>query len=367
MIKRYYFPVLILIHGMLHLTGFLSEFELVDVMQFRQTFPKPFNNLWLIAGLLFAFTAFLLAFRNRRWWLCGIVAVAFSQVLVIVFWQEAKFATIPNVVILVAALTAAAACFFKRKFDRDVKTGLQQKAYFGDSLLTETDISQLPDPVKKYIRFAGCMGKAKVNNFRVEFTGKLRKDEQSAWMPFTSEQYNFMHTPTRLFFMKAWMKNLPVAGYHCFLDGRASMDIRLFSLFKVQYQDGPEMDLSETVTFFNDMCCLAPATLIDKRITWLEVLDGNVRASFTNNHLTVSAWLHFNEAGALVNFISLDRYAADTGTQLPWATPLKDYQEINGFNLMRDAETIYSYPDRDLCYGTFRLDGVKYNCIIKDL
>lgn len=33
---------------------------------------------------------------------------------------------------------------------------------------------------------------------------------------------------------------------------------RLLSLVNVQFQKRPEMDLSENVTFFDDMCCLAP-------------------------------------------------------------------------------------------------------------
>ena len=77
------------------------------------------------------------------------------------------------------------------------------------------------------------------------------------------------------------------------------MDIRLLSLFKVQYQDGKEMDISETVTFFNNMCCLAPPTLIDKRIKRIEVEGNKVKASFTNN-ITVKAWLYFNEKGIKV-------------------------------------------------------------------
>jgi hypothetical protein len=80
-------------------------------------------------------------------------------------------------------------------------------------------------------------------------------------MPFTSEQYNFMDASTRLFFMKAVMKGLPLSGFHSFTNGDAFMDIRLLSLFKVQYQSGKEMGIAETVTFFNDMCCMAPASL----------------------------------------------------------------------------------------------------------
>ncbi|MEO6285782.1 MAG: DUF6544 family protein [Dyadobacter sp.] len=267
-----------------------------------------------------------------------------------------------GLILLGIAITRYALWRYQNQYRSDVKTGLQQPTYFGNSLLTETDIQTLPEPVKRYLRFSGSLGKPKVNNFKIEFTGKIRKDEQAEWMPFTSQQYNFMQTPTRLFFMKASMKRLPVAGYHSFRNGVAFMDIRLFSLFRVQYQQGPEMDLSETVTFFNDMCCLAPATLIDKRIKWLEVQGNQVKASFTNNHITISAWLYFNDDGALSNFISQDRFSADAGKQLPWATPLKDYQQINGYKLMRNAQTIYTYPDRDLTYGTFELVGVAYNC-----
>lgn len=147
----------------------------------------------------------------------------------------------------------------------DVKKRLEQQE---TSLLTEHDLMDLPAAVQKYIRFSGAVGKPKVTNFRVEFSGGIRRNAQSEWMQFQSDQYNFMHATTRHFFMKAIMKHLPVAGYHFYNDGNAYMDIRLFSCFKIQYQNGAKMDVSETVTFFNDMCCMAPATLIDKRIEW---------------------------------------------------------------------------------------------------
>ncbi len=81
------------------------------------------------------------------------------------------------------------------------------------------------------------------------------------------------------------------------------------------------------------MCCMAPATLIDKRIKWIETDGDNVKAEFTNNNITISAWLYFNDHGELINFISEDRYAYDDNKimrKLPWHTPLKDYKEVDG-------------------------------------
>jgi hypothetical protein len=359
---RIAFLVLVIVHGLIHLFGFVKAFGLSDVKQLTQTISKPFGVIWLLAFVFFVIAAVMFAFKTRWWWMFGFIAFVTSQVLIIFFWHDAKFGTIANVIILIVIIIGYGAWSYYGKYQDDVKTGLQQKEYFQNSELSETDIQQLPEPVKKYLRYTGSIGKPKVNNFKIEFTGKIRKDEQSEWMPFTSEQYNFMETPTRLFFMKATMKGLPIGGYHCFKNGVAVMDIRLFSLFKVQYQQGAEMNLSETVTFFNDMCVMAPPTLIDKRIKWLEVGSNKVQASFTNNNITVAAWLYFNDKGELINFISGDRYAIDTGKQFPWATPLKDYHEINGYQLMGNAETIYSYPDRDLVYGTFKLIRIKYNC-----
>lgn len=342
--------------------GFVKAFGYAEVKQLTITISKPSGLFWLSACVLFLLAAILLFFKADYWWLIAFVAIAISQVLIFTAWHDAKFGTIANVLLLIAVLLAFSAQRYYNTYTSDVKTNLLQLAYFGNEDLTEADLTPLPEPVKNYLRYTGCLGKPKVNNFKIKFKGKIRKNEQSEWMPFTSEQYNFMHTPTRLFFMKAVMKKLPVAGYHCFVNGSAFMDIRLFSLIKVQYKDGAEMNMAETVTFFNDMCCLAPATLIDKRIKWLDADSNSVKASFTNNGITINATLYFNKEGALINFISNDRYDHDAGKKLPWKTPLSNYSTINGQLFPQHADAIYQYPEGDLCYGMFETTSVEYNC-----
>ena len=359
---RIIFLLLITIHGLIHLMGFAKAFQYAEMKQLIIAISKPVGLMWLIATSLFITSAILFLLKKDYWAIFSIAAVVISQIVIILSWHDAKFGTIANVIILIASIIGYGTWSYYNKYQNDVETNLQQKEYFQNSQLTEMDIQHLPEPVKKYLRYAGCIGKPKVNNFKIEFAGKIRKNEQSEWMQFTSEQYNFMEIPTRLFFMKAVMKSLPVAGYHVYKNGDAYMDIRLLSLFKVQYQDGDEMDKAETVTFFNDMCCMAPATLIDKRISWQVTGENIVKATFTNNGITITADLFFNEVGELINFKSNDRYNADAGKKLPWATPLRDYKEVNGYKLAGYAETIYTYPDRNLCYGTFQLSSIKYNC-----
>jgi len=63
---------------------------------------------------------------------------------------------------------------------------LDQNPYFADFVLIEADMSEILEIVKKYLRFSGRIGKPKGNNFKIEFTGKIRKNELSDWMPFKS-------------------------------------------------------------------------------------------------------------------------------------------------------------------------------------
>jgi hypothetical protein len=174
--------------------------------------------------------------------------------------------TLANALILLGLLAGFGTWNFSRGYKTDIQQGLNTVSGRTPALLTEADLMSLPTPVQRYLRYSGVVGKPKVTHFKVCFDGKIRKNEQSEWMPFTSEQFNFMEPASRCFLMKATMKGLPVGGYHKFDNSGAFMDIRLFSLVPVQYQGNKEMQVAETVTFFNDMCCMAPATLIDQRI-----------------------------------------------------------------------------------------------------
>lgn len=357
----------LLLHATIHLMGFVKAFELVKVEQIHKHISKSQGVIWLIVFIAFFLTAFFFLLHKNWWWLVCVIGAFVSQCLIIIHWQDAKYGTVLNTVFILLGIVQFATWKYHHQYEKEVIKQISSTESISNQLLTEAHIKDLPEHVKKYIRYTGFINKPIINNFKIEFSGKLRKNDQSEWMPFTSEQYNTMNLPVRLFFMNAFMKHLPVAGYHCYNNGTAFMDIRLLSLFQVQYAKGKEMDEAETVTFFNDMCCLAPGTLIDKRIQWISSDSNSVKASFTNNNITVSAWLYFNEKGELVNFISNDRHNVDAGKKLPWATPLKEYKLINGFKLAGYAEAIYTYPDKDLCYGTFNVTNVKYNCTKESL
>lgn len=361
---RILISIMLCIHGLIHLIGFFTGFQLKNAQPFHHDIGKLQGLMWLGVCILFVVTAVLYLTQRNTWWLFLILAVIISQVLLFVNWQDAKFGSVFNLIFLLLAVVALFQKKFEHVYELEVKNYLSQSKSDHTNLLTLKDIENLPEPVKKYIAYTGSLNKPKIENFKVLFEGRIRKNEKSEWMLFNSEQHNFLSSSARLFFMKAVMKHLPVAGFHCYINGNAFMDIRLLSLFRVQYQSAMEMGTAETVTFFNDMCVMAPATLIDPGISWKLIDEKTVEAKFTRNKITITALLYFNENCQLINFTSEDRYALnDQGImqKFRWSTPMKEYKEFKGYTLASYAETIYKYPEGDFCYGTFRMTDWDYN------
>jgi hypothetical protein len=195
---------------------------------------------------------------------------------------------------------------------------------------------------------------------RVVFEGEMREKGKD-YFPFTSEQYNFFDEPTRLFFMKAKINGMLVPGYHRYLQATASMDIKLFGLFSIVKHSGDVMNKAETVTLFNDMCLMAPATLIDKRIQWEIINNNSAKATFTNHGITIIATLYFNDHGQLINFISNDRTAVADMSQYPFSTPAKDFRKINDIIVAGYGEAVWHYPEGKFTYGKFYLKEIEYN------
>lgn len=167
---------------------------------------------------------------------------------------------------------------------------------------------------------------------------------------------------------------LPVQGYHRYVGSAATMRVEAAGLVRVADVSGPAMSRAEAVTLLNDMCFLAPATLISPQIEWSPVDDRHANAVFSNGGHTVRAELEFSEAGELVNFHSDDRgeLSADGRTLRPgrWSTPLRAYRGFDvsaadaasrTVRLASRGEARYERDSTDYAYIEVTIDEVVYN------
>lgn len=253
----------------------------------------------------------------------------------------------------------------RKEFNNTVITSLEQTKITAPDIISETDLVHLPMIVQKYLRYVGVIGREKVHNMCVVLSGGIRSNPGESWMKLTSVQYNFFDNPVRVFYIKARKAGIPAIGLHIYKNEKASFIVKLLGLIKIIDAKGEKLNQGETVTVFNDMCLLAPATLISKNIQWKEIDRLSVMARYTNGKITISAKLAFNEKGELINFISNDRYETDGKkyNNYPWLTPVKGYKEFNGLKLCSEATADFERPEGTYSYAQFIVKEVEYNCL----
>ena len=172
-------------------------------------------------------------------------------------------------------------------------------------------------------------------------------------MPFEADQQSFADRPTRLFWIRATMMGVPVDGLHRLADGHATMRIKPLGAFAVVDAAGPEMDQGETVTLFNDMCLLAPGTLVDPAIQWESVDARTAKARFTHAAHTISATLLFDDEGLLKDFVSDDRLASGDGKiqALALVDSDREYRAYGPYRLAARGEARWHPPEGEYVYA----------------
>lgn len=359
------FALLIGLHGLIHLMGFAKAFGYAELPRLTTPISRAAGVVWLVAALAHVAAALMLGTSSERWWWIAIVAIVASQLAIVGAWTDAKLGTLINVAMAVPVALSLLALrneSLRSVYKREVAAGLARAPR--PPIVTEADLLQLPPLVQTYARRVGILGKPRVHNIRVRWHGHMRASPDAGWMKSRIEQYEFFDPATRLFFMEASRYGIPFEGLHIYQGPSATMRVRAMQLLDLVDARGPEMDRSETVTLFNDMCLLAPASLLGAAIDWQTLDEHRVRGVFTNAGHTVSAELTFDKDGDLVNFLSHDRDQSTDGKtyrRYPWSTPMSDYRDYHGMRLASRGEAIWHEPTGPFVYGRLELEDIVFN------
>lgn len=125
---------------------------------------------------------------------------------------------------------------------------------------------------------------------------------------------------------------------------------------------GAELTHGETVTFFNDLCVLAPGALVDAAVTRQPVDAHRAVGRFTLGTDTVTAELRFDDDGDLVDFVSDDRAAAAphgrTFTRMRWTTPVRDHARVGPARVPTRGDARWHPESGAWTYGEFTLTSL---------
>lgn len=217
------------------------------------------------------------------------------------------------------------------------------------SVITEADIDILPEPARRYFRYAQVAGKNRISSFSVILEGRIRNGPTEPWMPLIMRQYNRLDNPARVVFLSSTKP--PMKGIDSFLEGQGRMLIKAMDLIKVVDSKGPEMAISAFVTFLNDLT-LCPLAYFSLPLKLRQIGSDSIELSMTYAGMTASALMTVDDEGRPVNWRTEDRYAEVKGRNLKdrWSTPFEGSKEIAGLRIPEKGVGIHDYDGNPYIY-----------------
>lgn len=359
---RYAFAVILGLHGLIHLMGFVSAFFSTSMEKQVLGISKPIGSLWLVAFILFIVSAtqFL---GNKKWFYIAFITVLLSQILIILAWKDAKFGTLPNVIILLVAISALGEHNFKTKIKKESEDIILENRYFDKKVITKSELISLPEIVQLWLINSETLGKEVAETVQLKQTGMMRTKPNGKWMPFKATQYFNTNDPS--FVWSTTVDAMPVIsmiGRDKLENGKGEMLIKLGGLFPVVNVSENEKVNSGTMIRYLSEICWFPSAALKDYITWEAVDSNSAKATFSHNNETVSGIFTFTENGELLNFEAKRYYGGEEDSKLEtWLVKTETFKEFNGIKIPNKSTVTWQLDDGDFHWLTVEVTEIEYN------
>lgn len=357
------FLIILGLHGIIHLLGFVKGFGIIEVKALSLPISKPMGLLWLTSAALLLGYATLHFMSYKYDWLVGFVAVLLSQLLVLLFWTDAKFGTLPNLLILAVSLISFGTYQFRHLIEKETAQLISPIMKPHGKVVTENDLLSLPVPVANWLKRSGMVGKPHIILGKVSQQAEMKmKPGQQNWMQATARQYSVIDRPSFIWMTKVKMNSwLYFLGRDKFDEGKGEMLIKMNSLLNVVDEKGPKIDEGSLQRYLGEMVWF-PSLALSPYVTWQAVDDHAAKATLKYLGTEGSGTFFFNEAGDFVKFSAMRFKGNDEEAQrYEWVLHVEDYQVFEGIKIPSKMSATWKLDEGDWTWLRLTISDVAYN------
>ncbi|WP_281541148.1 DUF6920 family protein [Maribacter aestuarii] len=360
---RIAFLVMVLLHGLIHLMGFTKAFGYGNLAEFSKDISRPIGLLWLLVGLLFIVSSILYWKKMVAWSLLVIIAMVLSQILIFIFWSDAKFVTIVNAIILVVGISAYGLYRFNKMVFQETQDLVRDIGPGGISVVTKEDIRQLPERVQEWMQSSGVMGTERLVSVHLRQKGKMKIKPEGKWMPFTAEQYFDVSKPAFIWSTEVdFLPLIKMVGRDKFIDGKGEMLIKLANVIPVVNEgDNEKINSGAMVRYLAEMVWF-PSAALNHYVHW-ETMDANsVKATFTLNGKSVFGIFEFSENGEMQSFEAERYYGGGKDASLEtWLIKVEEYKNFIGFKIPNKCSVTWKLKEGDFNWLNLEITDWTFN------
>lgn len=357
--------LLIVIHGVIHLMGFLKAYHIYTFNSISQSISKPIGIVWLLTFVLLAVTVFFLLTRSNFWWLTGGLAVLISQILVLTFWADAKMGTLANLILLFTIIHGYSSFSFKQKISEERRVMFQKAQSANQAIVSEENLEHLPPIVKTWLMNSGVIGRKFIYNVHLVQDLEMRlKPNQTNWNPGKAEQYFTVYPPAFNWSITTEMNPLfTVVGRDQFIDGKGEMSIQLLSLIPVvNVKESNKLNQAALQRFLAEIVWF-PTAALSPYITW-ETLDAtSARATMEYQGAIGSGVFHFDENGSFKKFVAMRYRDVDDEKTTEWTVSATQTAVRNGIKIPVECKASWKLENGKWDWLKVKIRHIEYNSI----
>lgn len=357
------FLILVVLHGLIHVLGFVKGFDLREIKEFTLPISKPMGVAWLISSLLLLGYGLLFFISHRYAWALGLAAIILSQVLILMVWSDAKVGTVPNILILLVCLVGMGEYFFEKRIQKETNALLSEVDLSSTELITEEKLSTLPQPVQKWLHRSGMVGRPYLTLAKVTQKAEMKlKPDQEKWFSATAIQYSSLETPGFIWSVDVKMNPLVFfRGRDQFAEGKGEMLILLNSLFPIVDEKGEKLDEGSLQRYLGEMVWF-PSLALHESITWETINDSTAKATMEVAGTKGSGTFYFDDSGDFYKFSAL-RYQGneENAKRKEWVLLVTQHGEKDGIRVPTQMTATWKLDEGDWTWLRLEITDIRYN------
>ncbi len=365
------FAIIILIHALIHLMGFVKEWEIARLPEMTGKTLLPLSPLmarvagilWLAACILFVLCGIGFISGKEWWMIIGVIGAIISQAMIILYWRDAWAGTIANLILVIGIILAWGALSFSNRVAADVKQISAGISEAPARTVTRERLAGLPKPVERWLAGSGIVGRESPHSVRLTQMGMMRtKPEQDTWMDVTAEQYITMDAPAFIWKGDIKMKGIGlISARDRFADGRGRMTIKLLSLVTMEDAAGEKIDQAAMQRFLVEMAWY-PWAALAPYVRWEPIDSRSARVSMSYKGVSGSCVFHFDETGDVVG-LSADRYmgGGKKARLEKWVGTTRGYGTMDGIRMPVKIEVAWKLREGDFTWFKFEIERLDYD------
>ena len=250
---------------------------------------------------------------------------------------------------------------FARLVRRDVQALHARACPSRAGVVTEQMLADLPEPVRRYLRYTGVVGKPFPGTIRLRQKGRMRLAPGRPWIPLDAEEHYSVQPPGFVWAGTARLGPLPVArARDMYADGEGRLLVKVASLWPVVDASGAQMDQGEMMRYLSEMVWF-PAAFLADNVAFQAVDDSSAQVTLTDQGQTATGTLVFDNQGRLTDFVAKRYRTADASSPETWSTPITGYGEFEGLRLPARGKAAFKLPDGDFDYIDVTVTDLHYD------